>query len=1086
MGFTAQSTLIDLMNEATDRSYGVFLDEANDEYGCKFSCQVAIYDPSGGGSWTWNDITSDVRSVEWDRGATDPLTQPVVGTATVVVDNSTPDVNQGYYSAWNTTVGPFAGSTQSLITANSPFRFGVTKWNPSDHSEITWEPWFSGRVESMPEILNDPTGVDATVTFKLQDVAGSLAAHGNGVNMGAGPGAVHAWLLGAPVILPLTITTGTNDEFQLGSLTYTIAGGAYSTLAAVALAVNAAVHSGTPFDDFCLCSAMDLGLLFTIVGTGPSSLTLNSGTHDALLDLGVPTGSTFSTYQDGYYGNPGISMIPDLMSDVGFGFGFIDGVVSVDPTDPFWTVAPLQSPDRTANRLTAAQDLCTACNVMFFASSSGSLIAVRYGPAVTGSPNFGTFSNTGKSADGYPIQDAVIYASTDRILNKVTGQATQPTVLQLELIGLSQSIGTTSPGSVEGRTMTTHATDENSGDAATTVHDSGGGTSGWNPGSVGPGGGSGITHVAQAHVVSTDTGDTYQLMDDADGHIFQGTSDAPFEVSAGSVSLTGTTTGVNIAADSGDLNLSTVSPGGTGNDITIQGEIIDPAIGNTDGYVLTRQNIGGVHLWAGKAGTAGPTGPTGATGPQGPPGPPGLDGQDGSDGLPGPPGPQGATGTNGTNGATGATGPQGPPGQDGQDGTDGMDGPPGPPGGGYTNVINHSASYSFVDGDNATVHTFSGNGATATLPANAPAEGWSVVIICTCGTAGSSMSVSSNSLNVNGRTNDETLTLYTNQSVVVYSDGSNYFYSEGVGQFPFVLSYTTVQTNTAVTWPSGVIPAGHAMQVICIGGGGGGGAGGNSNTTPGGGGGGGAGGYSSQMFRTDDFTGTGVRVTVGAGGAGGVGNNIGTTPAASGTAGNPSNLNTSLGTWLEALGGGAGVGGQGTLAGGAAAGGAGLGGSVAILNGFAFTRNTDAGTGGTTGAAAVAGSAGIGNAPGSGGGGGASSSGAASVGAAGGTGGGIYAGTALGYLAGGAGGASGGAAGSPGLAAGATNLSSSMVGGSGGGGAAGNNTGAIGTGGGGGGPGGGGGGGGAREGTGSNVSGTGGAGATGAVFIIIT
>lgn len=414
------------MAEATERSYGAFATgkdswDGVDQYGTKFSAQIAVN--NGDGTWTWHDVSDDVRGLEWDRGAADPLTQPTVGTATITVNNRT-----SLYSPWNTTVGIFAGGSHSTIVPGTPARIGCTQWDPDDHSSISWFPLFSGRVESATESTVDNT--DSYVSFQLVDVTASLAAHGHGVAMGGGPGALHAWAIGNAVVLPVVVVASTNDQFLLNSDTYTIAAGTYSSIFTLRSAVaNATKSGGAHFSDVVTVSVAHDALLFTLVATGASSDVLHfGGLRDVLTYLGSFDGQQFSTYEDPYYGNPGVVMLPGLLTDIDFAFAFIDGVVAIDALDPFWTDALLQSPDRSRNRLVAAQEIATACNCMVYGSSSGAIIVARFGPAVDGSPDFGTFTNnpTG-AAHVYPIVDIVSYASTDRILNIVTGQRAQPT-----------------------------------------------------------------------------------------------------------------------------------------------------------------------------------------------------------------------------------------------------------------------------------------------------------------------------------------------------------------------------------------------------------------------------------------------------------------------------------------------------------------------------------------------------------------------------------------------------------------------------------------------------------------------------------
>lgn len=577
--FSDKATLINLMADPTPRSYGVFCDSdgaggwgGTDEYGTKLSAQIAVHNDDG--SWIWVDVTDAVRGLEWDRGGIDPLVQPVVGTATITVDN-----RNGYYSPWNTTVGPFAGTDQSLILPNTPARIGATIWDPLDHSSITWLPLFSGRVETMVETLVPPGGTDASVAFGLVDVAASLAAHGQGFRMGGGPGALNAWVDGQPVTLPVVIVTGVSDQFKIGTTVYTVAAGTYTDLDDVAAAMNASTKSGgDTFDLVIGAQSTATGLLLTVVADGTSTLTLHVSASDALTLFGFADGTTFDTYEDIYFGETGAVMLPALLSDVGFGFDYIDGVTSVDADDPFFTVAPLQSPERSSNRLVAAQAIATACNCMVYASSSGAIIVQRFGPAVDGSPDFGTFTNDPSGTD-YPAVDIVSYASTDRILNRVTGQCIQLTTVELEVIGRHLRTSSTKIGdatvtsSIDHDDSTGSVTHTSSGDETHNIGGSRTATS------------SGVDHTeTHTHEVVAVTSD-FEIAG-TESHNVVGHSIYSLDAD---VSHTAENAHAHLSTvSSGDVKLDTSTGGTDGNDVTVQGEKFRPNASPADGDLFGR------------------------------------------------------------------------------------------------------------------------------------------------------------------------------------------------------------------------------------------------------------------------------------------------------------------------------------------------------------------------------------------------------------------------------------------------------------------------------------------------------------------
>ncbi len=89
---------------------------------------------------------------------------------------------------------------------------------------------------------------------------------------------------------------------------------------------------------------------------------------------------------------------------------------------------------------------------------------------------------------------------------------------------------------------------------------------------------------------------------------------------------------------------------------------------------------------------------------------------------------------------------------------------------GFGSVVAKTANYTILSGDSGTVFTFSGSSLTASLPATAPAEPWQVAIL---NLNSSPLTVSPNGRTLNG--SSSAIMLAQNQSVVVWSDGTNYF-----------------------------------------------------------------------------------------------------------------------------------------------------------------------------------------------------------------------------------------------------------------------------------------------------------------------
>ena len=181
---------------------------------------------------------------------------------------------------------------------------------------------------------------------------------------------------------------------------------------------------------------------------------------------------------------------------------------------------------------------------------------------------------------------------------------------------------------------------------------------------------------------------------------------------------------------------------------------------------------------SGATGATGPTGSQGATGATGAgatgaTGPSGVTGATGAQGLTGATGPTGGAGATGATGA-GSTGATGPAGTAGAQGSTGATGAGGAAGLGFGSVLAKTANYTVASGDNGSEITFNGSSLTAKLPATAPASPWMVTLINLNATT---LTVDPNGLNLNGSAS--TITIGQNQSIFVWSDGSNYFYGAG-------------------------------------------------------------------------------------------------------------------------------------------------------------------------------------------------------------------------------------------------------------------------------------------------------------------
>lgn len=115
----------------------------------------------------------------------------------------------------------------------------------------------------------------------------------------------NSFVQGAAVTLPVVVVLNTNDDFVFNGNHYIIAPGTYTTLAQLATAVGAALHTATAFSTLVTVTASGTGLLFTNVASGVHAEVFATGTHDALAQLGITNAWTIAHTQaagaDGAY-----------------------------------------------------------------------------------------------------------------------------------------------------------------------------------------------------------------------------------------------------------------------------------------------------------------------------------------------------------------------------------------------------------------------------------------------------------------------------------------------------------------------------------------------------------------------------------------------------------------------------------------------------------------------------------------------------------------------------------------------------------------------------------------------------------------
>ena len=94
-------------------------------------------------------------------------------------------------------------------------------------------------------------------------------------------------------------------------------------------------------------------------------------------------------------------------------------------------------------------------------------------------------------------------------------------------------------------------------------------------------------------------------------------------------------------------------------------------------------------------------------------------------------------------------------------------------------VATKSADYLVLSGDSGNLLVLTAGSHTFTLPATAPAMPWFIFIECASAASGGTLVVSRNGLDIDGIASDVTIT--TNEGVLVFSDGSNYWTVRGIG-----------------------------------------------------------------------------------------------------------------------------------------------------------------------------------------------------------------------------------------------------------------------------------------------------------------
>lgn len=116
---------------------------------------------------------------------------------------------------------------------------------------------------------------------------------------GGGNAASLSYVDGAPVTLPVVVTKGVDDTFQFGGLTYTVRPGTYSSMVALADAVQSAQRpsatGGVDLGQVINVTAGSFGLVFTSVPSGAIATAFAAGPTDILTTIGLTASQTIAS-----------------------------------------------------------------------------------------------------------------------------------------------------------------------------------------------------------------------------------------------------------------------------------------------------------------------------------------------------------------------------------------------------------------------------------------------------------------------------------------------------------------------------------------------------------------------------------------------------------------------------------------------------------------------------------------------------------------------------------------------------------------------------------------------------------------------
>jgi hypothetical protein len=255
------------------------------------SYTTVLDQPAGGADWSFRPSTSD-----WSRllSIVGVLTTNLVDDQRVVAVTVTDDTgNLMTYDA------PNLGQAGSVVTRYS-WRSGSVLYSTIDEA--------GALIGSIPGFWLPPGAVVAAQTANIQGGAGTVqAASDTGT---------------ATATAPATITMGVNDQFVWTgaggggpAVTYTIAPGVYATLAAIAAAINAALHGGSAFHLVATC-AINAGTgdtTFTAVadiGAAGNGDTATTGANDSFTTIfGATPTFTLDDGADAYVGDQWTSVV---------------------------------------------------------------------------------------------------------------------------------------------------------------------------------------------------------------------------------------------------------------------------------------------------------------------------------------------------------------------------------------------------------------------------------------------------------------------------------------------------------------------------------------------------------------------------------------------------------------------------------------------------------------------------------------------------------------------------------------------------------------------------------------------------------